>query len=155
MGGINCNVVDPSDEEAIRGVLTAYVDFWNSHEMAGLAELFTKDAEWINIVGMHWRGREAIIKAHDVYHRTMFQKVTLAVESIELRAVAENVVVAAMVVRAGAFTPPDGVPRPSTRDRLSLVLAKRVAGWRIVLGHNTVIDERAAPFDPVNSGWTG
>jgi hypothetical protein len=59
-----------------------------------------------------------------------------------------------MVLKVGSFTPPDGVPRPPARDRLSLILTKRQGVWRIVLGHNTVIDERAEPFDPVNSGWT-
>jgi hypothetical protein len=27
-------------------------------------------------------------------------------------------------------------------------------GWRITHGHNTVVDPKAQPFDPVNSGWS-
>jgi uncharacterized protein (TIGR02246 family) len=149
------NPIGASDEQAIRALLHGYVAVWNRHEMTGLADLFTDDAEWINIVGMHWRGRAAVVKAHDVFHRTMFRKTDLMIDSFQIRAISEDVAAAVMVVKVGGFTPPDGVHRPPARDRLSLILAKRKGVWRIVLGHNTVIDERAEPFDPVTSGWIG
>jgi hypothetical protein len=43
--------------------------------------------------------------------------------------------------------------RPSSEDRLSLILTKRSGRWLIVHGHNTVIDQGAQRFDPVKTGW--
>ena len=36
--------ISPSDEEAIRAVLTAYCDIWNRHDMGELPVLFTEDS---------------------------------------------------------------------------------------------------------------
>ena len=63
--------------DAIRTVLIEYQHAWNNHDMTALEELFTDDAHWVNIVGMHWQGKAAIIKAHSVFHRTIFQKTEL------------------------------------------------------------------------------
>ena len=70
----------------------------------------------------------------------------------EIRAIAPDVAVAVVLLKVGPFTPPDGVRRPASRARLSLILAKREGRWRIQ-GHNTVIDPAAQPFDPVKSRW--
>jgi ketosteroid isomerase-like protein len=66
------------DVQAIRAILIEYQDAWNAHDMTALDELFTDDAHWVNIVGMHWQGQEAIIEAHRVFHRTIFRKTELA-----------------------------------------------------------------------------
>jgi uncharacterized protein (TIGR02246 family) len=36
---------------AIRDVAKAYCHAWNRHDMKALSELFTDDAQWVNIVG--------------------------------------------------------------------------------------------------------
>jgi uncharacterized protein (TIGR02246 family) len=46
--------------------------------MKALAELFVDDAHWINIVGMHWPGKPAVVAGHAAYHRTFFR--TTAIE---------------------------------------------------------------------------
>ncbi len=68
---------------------------------------------------------------------------------------APEVAVAVVTIKVGDFTPQDGKLRTGTQDCLSLVLVRREAGWRIVHGHNTVIDPGAQRLDPVNSGRTG
>ena len=30
------------------------------------------DVDWINVVGMHWTGRETVLRAHAVLHKGMF-----------------------------------------------------------------------------------
>ena len=46
---------------------------WNSHDMMAMSEAFAPDADWINVVGMHWVGREQIMFAHTAFHNTMFK----------------------------------------------------------------------------------
>jgi uncharacterized protein (TIGR02246 family) len=102
---------------------------------------------------MHWRDKVAVVKGHEIFHRTIFQKTELALVHIEIRPIAADV--AAAVVIAKVVTTPDGTLRSGTQDRLSFILTRRNGRWQITHGHNTVIDPTAQPFDPVNSGWTG
>jgi uncharacterized protein (TIGR02246 family) len=155
MAGANTLAMNGSDERNIRAVVTAYVEAWNHHEMETLAGLFTDDADWINIVGMHWRGRAAIVKAHDVFHRTIFQKMEIGVTDIGIRTITSDVAAAVIALQAGEYTAPNGRHQNATLDRLSLILVNRDGKWRIAHGHNTVVDPSAAPFDPVNSDWNG
>lgn len=53
------------DEQAIKDVLHRYGDAWNRHDMKALAELFTDEAHWVNIVGMHWPGKAAVVRGHE------------------------------------------------------------------------------------------
>jgi uncharacterized protein (TIGR02246 family) len=155
MASANTLAMNASDERNIRAVATAYAEAWNHHDMRTLAELFTDDADWINIVGMHWRGKAAIVKAHDVFHRTIFQKMEIGVADIGIRAITSDVAATVIALKAGEYTTPDGKQQNATLDRLSLILVNRNGEWRIAHGHNTVVDPTAAPFDPVSSDWNG
>jgi uncharacterized protein (TIGR02246 family) len=154
MASVDAARLSHSDEQAIRAVVEGYQASWNRHDMAALAELFTDDAHWINIVGMHWPGKSAVATSHETYHRTFFQNTDIKIADVEFRTIAPDVAVAVVLLEVGPFTPPDGVPRPESEDRLSLVLTKRNGRWRIAHGHNTVINPAAQPFDPVKSGWS-
>lgn len=153
MTGIGATRVSHSAEQAIRTVVEEYGNSWNSHDIRALADLFVEDAHWVNIVGMHWPGKSAVATGHEAYHRTFFQATDIRLANIEIRTIAPDVAVAVVLLKVGPFTPPDGVRRPESEDRLSLVLTKRDGRWRIAHGHNTVIDPAAQPFDPVKSGW--
>jgi len=155
MASANTLAMNASDERDIRAVATAYAEAWNHHDMGTLAELFTDDADWINIVGMHWRGKAAIVKAHDVFHRTIFQKMEIGVTDIGIRAITSDVAATVIALKAGEYTTPDGKQQNATLDRPSLIFVNRNGEWRIAHGHNTVVDPTAAPFDPVNSDWDG
>src|SRR2546429_275985 len=112
--------IDASDQEEIRAVAMQFFEAWSHHDMKAFAGLFTDDADWINIVGMHWRGN-----AHEMFHRTIFQKTEMTPTEVGIRGAASDVAVAVVTLKAGDFTTPDGELRKGTQDRLSLVLVKR------------------------------
>ena len=149
MASIDASQLSASDREAVRAVLAEYGASWNRHDMHAMAELFADDAHWVNIVGWHWPGKAAVVAGHEGIHRTFFQTTDIAITEVEIRAIAPGVAAAVVLLRVGPFTPPDGVRRPESEDRLSFILAKRDGRWRIVHGHNTVIDPAARAFDPV------
>jgi uncharacterized protein (TIGR02246 family) len=139
-----------ADDAAARAVAAAYEDAWNRHDMQALGALFADDAEWVNIVGMWWRGRAAVAGAHAAFHETMFRDTAMHTEETAVRALAPDVVAVVLTVAMGDFTTPGGHEMRGTRDRLSLVLVRRGGRWLIGHGHNTVIDPVAARFDPGN-----
>ena len=63
-----------SDEKAIRQVAKNYETLWNKHDMNAFADLFTDDAEWVNVVGMVWRGKPEVMKAQPSLPRNEFQE---------------------------------------------------------------------------------
>lgn len=38
-------------------VVNAFADAWNRHDMEAFAQLFAADAEFVNVVGLWWKGR--------------------------------------------------------------------------------------------------
>ena len=72
-------------EEAVGSVVKGYCEAWNAHDMKALAELFVDDAHWINIVGMHWLGKPAVVAGHAAYHQTFFRTTGIEMANVEIR----------------------------------------------------------------------
>jgi uncharacterized protein (TIGR02246 family) len=102
------------------------------------------DAEWINVVGMHWKGRDTVRRAHAVLHAGM-----LPPEQSEMRQIAPNVVIETHVDRLeGVGLNPLGKPYPDDGNLITMVFVKSREGWRIAHAHNGHIDKQAAAHDP-------
>ena len=74
------------DDKAVRKVITGFEDGWNAHDMKAIAKLLREEVEWVNVVGMHWRGRKAVMAAITAFHETMFKNNHVATDAIETRA---------------------------------------------------------------------
>jgi uncharacterized protein (TIGR02246 family) len=146
---------DKSDETSVRALFAQYESDWNRHDTKAMGELFTDDAEWVNVVGMHWRGKPDIVRAHEVYHRLLFPRTNIKFNNIAIRPIAPNVAVAVIDEDFAASLLPDGGMRPASKDILSFVLVKRDGNWKVAHGHNTIVRPDAQPYDPINSGWNG
>lgn len=44
----------------IFSIVKALSESWNNHDAATYASQFAEDADFVNVVGMHWRGRAEI-----------------------------------------------------------------------------------------------
>ena len=113
-------------------------------------KLLQEDVEWVNIVGMHWRGREAVVAAHAAYHETMFKNHTLKTDIVHLRSLGGGQVIAVVTTTNDAFTTPSGQVMPKAQNRMTYVLTKEVDGWKIAHCQNVVVNADAAKHDPVN-----
>ena len=108
------------------------------------------DVDWINVVGMHWKGRETVLRAHAVLHKGMFATSRLLPPEITMmREIAPDVVVETHVNRIeGASAQSSGGAYPDSGNLITMVFVKTQTGWRIAHVHNTTIDGRAAAHDP-------
>jgi uncharacterized protein (TIGR02246 family) len=141
-----------ADDEGIRKSVMDYEKAWNTHNMKLLATLFREDAEFVNVVGMHWRGRDAIVKAHAIFHEIIFKDCKLKTDFIETRPLGGDHAIAIWTATQDSYTTPSGQVVPEGQFKLSLILVKGPEGWKIAHGHNVRIDAEAAKNDPVNSG---
>jgi uncharacterized protein (TIGR02246 family) len=114
------------------------------------------DVDWINVVGMHWKGRETVRKAHVVLHNGTFANSrALPFEQSELRQIAPGVVIETHIGRLeGVGLRPDGKPYHDGGNRMTMVFVKSPDGWRIAHAHNGHIDQHAAAFDPAKNPVT-
>jgi uncharacterized protein (TIGR02246 family) len=138
------------DDKAVRKVIAGFGDAWNTHDMKAFSKLFREDAEWINVVGMHWHGRDAIVAATTAFHETIFKNNQMKIDSLETRSLGAGYAIAVATITVDGFTTPSGQVRPKSQDRETFVLVKGPEGWKLAHGHNTVIDADAAKHDPVN-----
>jgi uncharacterized protein (TIGR02246 family) len=141
--------VDSKDAAEIRAALNGMQAAWNAHDMKAFVSYMTDDVEWVNVVGMWWRGKGQVFKAHDTMHRGMFKDRSLHdPQTTELRGVAPGVVIVTQVIPADAYTTPDGHVAPANRNVLTEVFVHRDGRWLVAEGHNTVIVEEAQAHDP-------
>jgi uncharacterized protein (TIGR02246 family) len=142
----------PTDSLAarVKQVVDLYEAAWNSSDMTAMAALYAPDVHWVNIVGMHWKGREEVDYAHRAMFDQSFRGVTSTFEEIE------SVVPfpgggATAVVRwsVASYRAPSGQISPANRTRMSLVLVPD--GDRLLIAHgaNIQIVEGAQRSDPV------
>ncbi|MGI4866454.1 MAG: SgcJ/EcaC family oxidoreductase [Janthinobacterium lividum] len=152
--GPACAQAPNPDETAIRQTVARMTANWQNHHFADMATYTTPDVTWVNIVGMHWRGRTQVQQAHQQIFDTLFTGVAFTPGQTEVRAIAPGVAVATLYCHVGAFYPPDGVNRGTNKegdsdDLLTLVLVKRQGAWLLTAGQNTVVRASAQPNNPV------
>lgn len=142
-------MLSTEDAQAIQKTVAGITDAWNRNDMQTYASFLTGDCEWINIVGMHWRGKAAVMKAHTVYLSTMFLGVQQETLESDFTEIAPNVALVVLTIKMGDFTTPDGRLEKDMHDRMSYVLLKQADGsWLIRVAHNTTIHPVAARHDP-------
>ena len=61
------------DEAAIRQVVRQVQDAWNAHDGKAFAEPFAPDADYVNVRGLHAKGRDAIEKGHRAIFSTIYK----------------------------------------------------------------------------------
>jgi uncharacterized protein (TIGR02246 family) len=140
-----------ADQTAIRAVLDRQIEAWNHHDMRAYVADMTPDVEWINIVGMRWRGRDDVYTAHEKYHETIFKTRKLSPwTTVDIRAITPDVAVVTAIGDGEGFTGSDGRVFPPSTSILTYVLIHRDGRWLIAEAHNTTVDPHAAKNNPIH-----
>jgi uncharacterized protein (TIGR02246 family) len=130
-----------SDEKAIREIIKDLETAWNRHDMKAFTKSFRNDAEGINVVGMYWRGKAAVLKHLTDYHSGVFKNLQETLDEVTIHSIGDGYAIAVSTWKVGSFKAPSGVDVPASHHRSTLVLAKGTDGWKVVHFHNTIIDE--------------
>ena len=151
--GMHAQNPSASDETAIKSLILAVPEAMNHKDWKAYGDLFAEDADWINVVGMFWHGKENLVKAHAAYASTVFRNGGFTYSDMSIREVAPSVAVVVVTEHSVEQVAPDGVTKlPPGRGTLSFVVVKRNGEWKITLGHNTGVLEAAEAEDPTK-GW--
>ena len=141
------------DETAINAQVDAVLTSWNQHNYADMKKYTTEDTDWVNVVGMWWKGRKESQYAHQSYHNTIFKTSRGEKKAVAVRFITNDVAIVHVEWHFSDPTPvplPDGkIPGPND-DLATLVFVKQHGKWLLTAGENVHIDKGAQPFDPVN-----
>jgi uncharacterized protein (TIGR02246 family) len=135
--------LSPADDKAIREILKDQETAWNKHDMNAFTKAFRDDAEGINVAGMYWQGKPALLKHLTGFHATFLKNCQEYLEEVQVHSIGEGYAVAVNIWKVDGFTGPGGVAFPACRHRSTVALAKGADGWKVVHFHNTTIDEAA------------
>ena len=146
-----CVLAAPNDEEDVRNVVAGFATAWNHHDMDAFGKLFAPDADFVNVAGTRWKGRQEIQLRHAYAHGTIpqnsvpddnpvyygiFKNSTLTLVHIDVRLLRKDVAVAHVDTEllGDARTPN---PRHSV---LTFVLTRQDEGWLVAAAQNTEIN---------------
>lgn len=147
----NC-LAAQNDADDVRQVVAGIATSWNRHDMDAFGKLFASDAEFVNVAGVLWTGRQSIQAQHAYSHGVIpadspgfsdedrpyygiFKNSTLKLDRIDVRFLHRDVAIAhvnwELLGDARAQNPRRGV--------FVFVLARQKAGWLIATAQNTEI----------------
>jgi uncharacterized protein (TIGR02246 family) len=79
---------------AIGSTLTGFTESWNRHDTQAMATLFTPDADFVNVLGMHFKGANEIEAVHDELHRTRFRHTRVRQLRHEIQFLSDEIAIA-------------------------------------------------------------
>lgn len=127
--------------EEIIDIITAFSEAWNRHDMVAFAELFAPDAEFVNVVGLWWKGREEIRGAHEITHLTIFKNSRLSILETAVRFPVPQLAIARSRWLLKGHVTPDGAALPARKGILVNLVANVSGTWKIIDSQNTDIIE--------------
>ncbi len=122
-------------------VMEKFADAWNRHDMADFASLFAPNAEFVNVVGLWWKGRAEIQRAHEFAHTTFFKHSRLTMDEVVVRNADQHVLIARCRWTLTGHVTPDGAALPPRNGILVTILTRSESGWSIIDAQNTDIVE--------------
>ena len=139
----------PSPELLIQHILAAQEVAWNVGDSTAWGSAFTEDADFINILGEAFHGRETIVQLHARIFADRYKGSHAIVTVRQFRQLTPDVVLVEAVHEITGYRslPPGVVPtKPGMlRTRMKYVLLKRDDVWKIVAAQNTAVLPELAP----------
>jgi hypothetical protein len=65
---VACVLAAANDAEEVRNVVAAFATTWNRHDLDAFGKLFAPDADFVNVAGVMWTGRQSIQAQHAYIH---------------------------------------------------------------------------------------
>ncbi len=142
-------IAAPSDQVAIRQVETAQEVAWNAHDAHAYAQLFTEDADCVNILGWHWQGRAEIERKLSQGFAYVFAASRLHIDDVRVRPLSPDLAIASVGWSMTGARSPDGSANNIPQKGIQMQVLARVSDrWRIVSFQNTSqVPERPFPTD--------
>jgi uncharacterized protein (TIGR02246 family) len=125
------------DEGAVRELAAQYARAWNAHDMTALGNLLTEDADWVGIQGLHWVGRERIVREQAIRHLDALKDSRWSARAVQVHFVRPGVALVILNWTLTGMREPGGALR--TRVGVMSWVVVQDGGWKIRSAQETVI----------------
>ena len=149
----NCVLAAQNDVEDVRKVVAEFATTWNRHDLDAFGKLFAPDADFVNVAGVLWTGRQSIQAQHAYSHGTIpadspgfseedrryygiFKSSTLRFDQIDVRFLRKEVAIA----HVNWELLDDARTQNPRRGVFIFVLTRQNAAWLITAAQNTEIN---------------
>jgi len=136
-------VMETPATEQIEALAADMARAWNRHDMAAFAVGFAFDADFVNVIGMHWRGRAEIQAMHERLHQSIFRDSQIRQLDSSVRFLRSDFAVAHYSWEMTGSHGTENWKVPEVRrTTMSMVLAPSKTaphGWEIAALHNTEV----------------
>ena len=119
---------------AVAALVQRLESTWNRAEAAGFAAEFAEDADFVNIRGDYFSGRDAVARGHQHIWQGIYAGSTIRYSVVRLRELAPTVLLAHLDAHLHV---PAGPLAGDVSAIPSLVLVRAGGDWRIAAFHNT------------------
>jgi uncharacterized protein (TIGR02246 family) len=127
-------------EAEINAIIDAHQESWNRHDTDAFLGLFTDDADFVNVLGLHRHRKEELRAEFTFLHRTMMRNSRARMLDRSVRLLAPGVAIAHSTWdMVGVESAPGWSVPDVRRGVLSYVMVERGGAWRIRAAHNTEV----------------
>jgi uncharacterized protein (TIGR02246 family) len=126
-----------ADEQAIRTLATEFERAWNSHDMNILGSITTEDVDFVNVAGLHWKGRADVVREHAERHKVRFKNSVWTTEHVDVQFLTAAVALVHIDWQTRGDLDFELKPWPPRKGVFSWVVVKTAGQWRIRAVQNT------------------
>ena len=142
LAGSGSATVPISDDEAILEIVNRWETAWNAHDMSAMGNLIAEDADFVNVAGLHWKGKPQIVREHAERHRTNLKLSSWRTEKIGIQKLGSGFALVHIEWGMTGDTEFDGTPREPRRGIFSWLVTKTGDRWLIRAVQNTNVTPR-------------
>jgi uncharacterized protein (TIGR02246 family) len=125
------------DEQSIRGLATQFERAWNTHDMTVLGSIATDDIDFVNVAGLHWKGRAEVVKERAERHKVRFKNSVWTTERVSVQFLASDLALVHVEWETRGDLDFDLKPWPPREGIFSWLVVKNNGNWRIRAAQNT------------------
>ena len=125
------------DDTEIRAVEMGLQEAWNHHDMKAWANLFTEDADFVNVAVWWWKGRGEIEKKHTEIHAYIFRDSTLTIDELHTKFLTPEIAVVHVLWSLTGNRNPDGSDGQPRKGIFTQMLQKQNGKWLIAAAQNS------------------
>lgn len=132
--------LDPNDHKTINQIIEHFTNAWNDHAGQGSADYYSEDADFINVFGMAFAGKQEIEERHIKIHESFLKGSFFEVTDLRLREAKPGIVIAHVYWNVSNIQKPGKDSHYGTMKGIfTHVLLKNQDKWEITATQNTPI----------------
>jgi uncharacterized protein (TIGR02246 family) len=126
-----------ADEQAIRDLADRFKVAWNTHDMNILGSITTDDVDFVNVAGLHWKGREQVVKEHAQRHAVRFKNSVWTNKAVGVQFLRSDMALVHVEWETHGDLDFDLKPWPPRKGIFSWLVIKTGVDWKIRAVQNT------------------